>query len=95
MKYLIFFIAILQFPSIWAQKTPAKEDTTKLKTERLKEVILTGHTMLGSKFEIKNKTGSASYISKEELKKFAYTDINRTLQTIPGVNIYEEDCAQI
>ncbi|WP_339895799.1 TonB-dependent receptor [uncultured Algibacter sp.] len=91
MKYLIFFIAILQFPSIWAQKTPAKEDTTKLKTERLKEVILTGHTMLGSKFEIKNKTGSASYISKEELKKFAYTDINRTLQTIPGVNIYEED----
>tara|TARA_R110002073_G_scaffold293194_2_gene458741 strand:- start:9980 stop:12214 length:2235 start_codon:yes stop_codon:yes gene_type:complete len=91
MKNLVFFIVVLQLSSIWAQTNPQKKDTTKLKTELLKEVILTGRSMLGSKFAIKNKTGSASYISKEELKKFAYTDINRALRTIPGVNVYEED----
>tara|TARA_R110002111_G_scaffold143646_1_gene209641 strand:+ start:194 stop:436 length:243 start_codon:yes stop_codon:yes gene_type:complete len=61
------FILFLQFSSIWAQKNLPKEDTTKLKTEQLKEVILIVHTMPGSKFEIKNKTGAASYISKEHL----------------------------
>ncbi|TVZ27162.1 Fe(3+) dicitrate transport protein [Gillisia sp. Hel_I_86] len=91
MKTLFIIIFLLQFPLIRAQNNPPKEDTTKLKTEQLKEVILLGHTMLGSKFEIKNKTGSASYTSTEDLKKFSFTDINRTLQSIPGVNLYEED----
>ena len=90
-KIFIFLISILQFSSMFAQTNSQKKDTTKLKTEHLKEVILKANTILGSRFEIKNKTGSANYISKEELKKFSYTDINRTLQIIPGVNIYEED----
>ena len=41
--------------------------------------------------EAKNRTGSSYYISPEEIKKFNYTDINRVLRTVPGVNIYEED----
>lgn len=58
---------------------------------RLNEVVLSAKVILGSKFEAKNRTGSAYYISPEEIKKFNYTDVNRTLRSVPGVNIYEED----
>ena len=91
MRILFFLILILQFPNIWAQTNPQKKDTIQQKTEQLKEVIVSGNTILGSRFEVKNKTGSARYISEEDLKKFSYTNINRVLQTVPGINIYEED----
>ena len=57
----------------------------------LNEVVLNAKVIFGSKFEAKNRTGSAYYISPEEIRKFNYTDINRTLRTVPGVNVYEED----
>jgi|TARA_R100000501_G_scaffold643_19_gene2330 Fe(3+) dicitrate transport protein len=91
MRTLFSLLFILQFTYILAQTNPQKKDTIQQKTERLKEVIVSANTILGSKFEIKNKTGSASYISEEDLKKFSYTNINRVLQTVPGINIYEED----
>ena len=91
MRTLFSLLFILQFTYILAQTNPQKMDTIQQKTERLKEVIVSANTILGSKFEIKNKTGSASYISEEDLKKFSYTNINRVLQTVPGINIYEED----
>jgi len=58
---------------------------------RLNEVVLSAKLILGSKFEAKNRTGSAYYISPEEIKRFNYTDVNRTLRSVPGVNVYEED----
>lgn len=60
-------------------------------TEVLDEVILNPNTVLGSKFQARNRTGSAYYLSKEELKKHNYLDINRILGEVPGVNVYEED----
>ncbi|WP_239990759.1 TonB-dependent receptor family protein [Marixanthomonas ophiurae] len=30
-------------------------------------------------------------MTEEDLKKFSYTNINRVLQIVPGINIYEED----
>ena len=58
---------------------------------RLKEVTISAKKIFGSKFEAKNRTGSSYYISPEEIQKFGYTDVNRTLRQVPGVNIYEED----
>lgn len=63
-----------------------------LATEKeLGEVVVQAKQILGSKFQARNRTGSAYYISPNELKKFDYTDINRMLKSVPGVNMYEED----
>lgn len=82
---LLFYITGL------AQTNPQQKDSIMPQTELLKEVVVTGNVILGSKFEALNKTGSATYITNEDLKKFSYTNINRVLQTVPGINIYEED----
>ena len=74
-----------------SQESSDGKDSTTLKTEVLKEVIVNGNAILGSKFEAKNRTGSANYISANELQKFSYSDISRILRSVPGVNIYEED----
>nr|WP_255307498.1 TonB-dependent receptor [Muricauda sp. CP2A] len=65
--------------------------TTDSSTIKLNEVVLSAKVIFGSKFAAKNRTGSSYYLSPEEIKKFNYTDINRTLRSVPGVNIYEED----
>ncbi len=40
---------------------------------------------------IKDIPGSVYYISPKAIEKFSYTDINRTLRAVPGVNLQEED----
>ena len=57
----------------------------------LDEVIIKANTILGNKFVAKNRTGAAYYLSSKELAKFNYTDINRVLNKISGINFYEED----
>jgi len=59
--------------------------------ESLEDVIISASKMLGSKFEARNRTGSAHYISTEDLKKHNYFNIDRILGEVPGVNLYEED----
>jgi len=65
--------------------------TTDSSTIELNEVVLSAKVIFGSKFVAKNRTGSSYFLSPEEIKKFNYTDVNRTLRAVPGVNIYEED----
>ena len=60
-------------------------------TVPLDEVILEARVLFGSKFQAKNRTGSSYYLSPQELEKFNYSDINRALRSVPGVNLYEED----
>lgn len=55
------------------------------------EVVIYSRPILGSKFQARNRTGSAYFLSPSELAKFNYTDINRMLKSVPGVNMYEED----
>ena len=40
---------------------------------------------------IKEIPGSVHYIYPKELENFNYTDVNRTLRSVPGINIQEED----
>lgn len=67
-----------------------QENDSISSSETLNEVFLSS-AIIGSKFEVKNRTGSATYISKKELRQFNYTDINRVLRNVPGVSVYEED----
>ncbi len=71
-----------------AQQNQISPDSSLIK---LDEVVLSAKVIFGSKFAAKNRTGSSYYLSPEEIKKFNYTDINRTLRSVPGVNVYEED----
>ena len=75
-------------------KTPAsahKQNPADSLEKELKEAVVSSKAILGSKFRARNRTGSAYFLSPQEMKKFNYTDINRMLKSVPGVNMYEED----
>ena len=48
-------------------------------------------TIFGSEQAVNDIPGSAHLISKEELERFDYSDIMRTLTSVPGVYVLEED----
>jgi len=79
-------LLVFSSTSLFAQISVKPMDSIKLRN-----VVVEAKKIFGSKFEARNRTGSAYYISPEEIKKFNYTDINRTLRSVPGVNVYEED----
>ncbi len=54
-------------------------------------VVVQSVTLTGGFSGIKEIPGSANYISPQEMERFNYTDINRTLRSVPGVNLQEED----
>jgi len=87
---LLIIISFLSFNSIYSQVQKQTDSLDKNQKEWLQEVVLSSK-ILGSKFEAKNRTGSAYFISSEELKQFGYTDVNRILRNVPGVSVYEED----
>lgn len=53
----------------------------------LSEVTIITGGILG----LKDIPGSVHYISPKEIQQFSYTDINRTLRGVPGINMQEED----
>lgn len=57
----------------------------------LEEVVILAPQILGNKLNVDKRTGSAYYISNKELRQQSYSDINRILKSVPGVNVYEED----
>ena len=82
-------LAICTSCGLYAQQTPT--ETKQDSIESLNEVVISAKVLLGSKFEAQNRTGSAFYLSSAELKQHNYTDINRIFNSVPGVNVYEED----
>jgi len=55
------------------------------------EVVIKGISLTGGIAGLNEIPGSAHYISPKEIEKFTYTDINRTLRAVPGINLQEED----
>jgi Fe(3+) dicitrate transport protein len=57
----------------------------------LPAVVVQSVSLTGGLRGLRNIPGSAHYISAQEIQKFSYTDINRTLRAVPGINLQEED----
>lgn len=91
MKQFTLLLTLVFSITLTAQKKETKEKGSLDSLQKLDEVIIKSNKIFGSKFVARNRTGSAYYLSPKELKKFSFTDINRALRTVPGVNIYEED----
>ena len=47
--------------------------------------------VIGHADKVQDITGSAQFIDKETLEKNSYTDVNRVLRQVPGVNLQEEE----
>ena len=86
-KPLFIILFSLGYSAIYSQEQQVKSDSIY----QLQEVVVSSQQILGSKFKARNRTGSAYYISPEEIRTLGYTDINRMLKAVPGVNMYEED----
>jgi Fe(3+) dicitrate transport protein len=54
-------------------------------------IVMERVMVIGTKEKAKDITGSAQFIDKKELEKHNYTDVNRVLRQVPGVNIQEEE----
>ena len=92
MKKLLLALSVLNCILVAAQNE-TQPDTTEVANQNrevLEEVLLSSN-ILGSKFEVKNRTGSAYFVSPQEMQQFGYTDVNKVLRAVPGVSIYEED----
>lgn len=86
-KPLFIILFSLGYSGIYSQEQQVKKDSVC----QLQEIVVSSQQILGSKFKARNRTGSAYYISPEEIRRLGYTDINRMLKAVPGVNMYEED----
>lgn len=71
-------------PSVMAQEQSVDETaSTEIPLERI--------YVIGSRERQKEIPGANTFVGKEELEKFEYTDINRILRQVAGINIQEED----
>ena len=85
LSLLLFLFTLL------TQAQDTNNQKAKDSIQKLDEVIINSNYIFGSKYVAQNRTGSAYYVSPEELAKHNYTDINRVLRGVPGVTYYEED----
>ncbi len=84
----LFFLLFLTTSVLSAQDRSSTERDT---VNALDEVIMDRVTIVGSPIWMNKIPGAATYISAEQLQKHNYTDINRVLRSVSGVNIQEED----
>ena len=71
------------YKALAEEQSPPPKDHAKTVMERV--------MVIGNADRATDLTGSAQFIDKETLDENSYTDINRVLRQVPGVNIQEED----
>lgn len=84
--------AIALLPTtVWAQHTNTSEDSTKLKSQRLQEVIVTSHS---ARQRVETIQIGSEFLNLQELSKtpalFGQNDIMRSIQLLPGVKSENE-----
>lgn len=83
-SYLLAALIVALFSSsLYSQNTDSLNIYDRIIMERV--------TILGKPAWMDKTPGSASYIGYAELKKQNYSDINRVLRGISGINLQEED----
>ncbi|MBX3494957.1 MAG: TonB-dependent receptor [Parvibaculum sp.] len=79
--------ALLAAPAAMAEESAAET----ARAEEGKVHILKGLLVTSTAEETAEVGGGVTFIDKEELEKFSYTDVNRVLRVVPGVQIQEEE----
>lgn len=90
------FAGVLTATTLWAAPALSQEPSPVTVSEEESSADVKVHTLegllvTGSAESVQEVGGSATFVSKEEIEKFSYTDINRTLRLVPGLQIQEED----
>ena len=81
----------IDFPVVMSESSNGLIINLSERTINLPDILIESVTMTGGLANLHKNIGSAHYIGQKEMQKFSYSDINRTLRNIPGVNIQEED----
>lgn len=79
-------LSLLNINIVFAENTTEKQEIKSAASELSERLQIIGHSD-----KLRKETGSATLIGEVELEKFKFTDINRVLYSVPGVNIREED----
>lgn len=89
----IILLSLMTFATLQAQEVqePEREPAEKDVFEIYDEVIMERITVVGAPAWMSRIPGAANYIGSKELEEQNYTDINRVLRSVSGVNIREED----
>ena len=88
------YITSLSLLGVLLSNNAFAENATEPKDQKTKDynkTILERVTIIGDTENINDIAGAVHYIDKQELKKNNYTDVNRVLRKVPGVNIQEEE----
>jgi len=88
LKILCAFLVIFSISDLNAKNQQSATDDSLDVYEKL---ILERITVVGSPAWLSRVPGAANYIGFEQLQKQNYTDINRVLRNVSGINIQEED----
>ncbi|NNC94044.1 MAG: TonB-dependent receptor [Chitinophagales bacterium] len=89
----IIHASVIGFEDKQLPITITTEGTYKVNFELAERLTLLSEVTIisGGEAGVSEIAGSVHYISAREMRKFKYSDINRILSSVPGVNIQEED----
>lgn len=87
----IGFITLSQPIDLTVEETVKITLTMKESLYELPEIVVSRETLTGGSKYLPYIPGSAHYLSLKNLNEFNYSDVNRILRNVPGINLQEED----